>query len=202
MKRQLGILCPGLLTLMISVSVDAQQIVEYSMYDEFGDIMFESLEHLVQNRKFGEFDLESSQNDVEIDQFRYRSKQDSLELTLPGKKKYNSLEYLTNRNKARSSRPEWKFRPLDEKKDKKIVIIEEKPVENLLQQPQQSQQSGQLGQQLQQGFYGSGYGTGYGTGYGYGMGYMPMMPISPMMPMYPMVPGFNGYSSPYWQPRF
>ena len=188
MKRQLGIVCPGLLTLMISVSVNAQQIVEYSMYDEFGDIMFESLEHLVQNRKFGEFDLERSQDEIEIDQFRYRSTQDSLELTLPGKKKYNSIEYLTNRNKARSAKPEWKFRPLDEEKDKKIVIIEEKPVDNLLQQPQPTQQP-------QQGFYGN----GYGTGYGFGSGYMPIMPLSPVMPIYPMVPG---YSYPYWPPRF
>jgi len=186
-KRQLGIVCPGLLTLMISVSVNAQQIVDYSMYDEFGDIMFESLEHLVQNRKFGEFELERSQDEVEIDQFRYRSAQGSLELTLPGKKKYNSIEYLTNRNKVRSAKPEWKFRPLEKEKDKKIVIIEEKPVQNLLQQPQPAQQ--------QQGFYGN----GYGSGYGYGMGYTPMMPITPIMPMYPMVPG---YGNPYWQPRF
>ncbi len=78
----------------------------------------------------------------ELEKFRYRSDRFLDRET-------NNLTSYRN-NQFGAAKPVWKFRPLDEDKDKKVIKIEDQPVRRLLQPQQQLQQQPQLQSQPQQ----------------------------------------------------
>lgn len=120
-------MCPCLLLMAISTSAFTQEIREYSMYEEFGDIMFNAPGRLVKNGKFrgiGIDDDYSGSSDTE--QFRYRGDgRDSSTFSI------DDREFRVNtgvKKQANKSRQVWKFRPLDEENRKQVIKIEEDPV--------------------------------------------------------------------------
>jgi len=175
-KRQTGIICPRLLILTILTSaVEAEQIVEFSIYDEFGDIMRNSPGMLVQNDRFKAVDIEQDTDaNRELGQFRYRT--DSF-----NNRENNNLTSYGN-NQFGAAKPVWKFRPLDEEKEKKVIKIDEKPVRRF-QQPW-SQQPQQQQQPQPQPWSQSQYYRPYSP---YTMTPMPIAPVMPMMPITPPI---------------
>lgn len=169
MKRQTGIVCPCLLILTILTSaVEAQQIVEFSIYDEFGDIMHNSPGMLVQNDRFKRVEIEQGTNSSqELHQYRYRSDR------FDNRESNNLTSYKNNQFGA--AKPVWKFRPLDEEKEKKVIKIDEKPVRRF----QQPQPQPQLQPWSQPQYY-----RPYSP---YTMTPVPTAPVMPMAPL--MSPG-------------
>ena len=150
--------------MMLTSAVEAQQIVEFSIYDEFGDIMRNSPGMLVQNDRFKTVEIEQDTNaSQELDQFRYRSDR------FQNREKNNLTSYGNNQFGA--AKPVWKFRPLDEEKEKKVIKIEDKPVRRF-QQPQS---------QIQPDYY------RYRPYSPYTMTPMPIAPVMPIAPL--MSPG-------------
>lgn len=131
--KQLGILCLCLMVLGISTVAAAQQIVEYSMYDEFGDIMFNAPGRLVKNGSSKSYKLEDDyQSEQEFSTFRYRTESDESAYNRTLNMESGKLTtYKKNRYKTNQV---WKFRPLDEKKEKKIIKIEDEPARQLPRQ--------------------------------------------------------------------
>lgn len=177
--KQLGILCLCLLTMGFSTVATAQQIVEYSMYDEFGDIMFNAPGKLVKNGGYRSFKLDGDfQSDQDLSKYRYRT--DASESTYNRTLNRESDVLTTYSNQRYKTNKVWKFRPLDEEKDKKIIKIEDEPAKQTNQ-----------GTMMQ-------YRTPMMSPYSpmmmspYMSPYMsPMMSpyTSPYMPMVPMMPG-------------
>ncbi len=113
---------PGLLLLTFTGSLaQSREIVEFSIYDEFGDIMFNGPGELVLNGRRGSFRFE---DDIELgknlDNYRYRL--DTYESAYR-----QGQEALTTYRKNHLQQKVWKFRPLEDKKDKKIIKIEDPP---------------------------------------------------------------------------
>ncbi len=126
--KQIGGLCPCLLILMLTTtSVQSREIVKFSIYDEFGDIMFDSPGKLVLNGKKGSLQLDDEdQSDVDFDKYRYRT--DTYESAYE-----QGQKALTTYRKNHYQKKVWNFRPLD--KDKKTIIkIEDSPIP-AVQQP-------------------------------------------------------------------
>ena len=160
--RHVGILCLCLIILGSSTVARAQQVVEYSMYDEFGDIMFNAPGKLLKN---GEKKSIQHEDDFHLGQdlSKYRYRTDSLESTY-SRSRSKEDDVLTTYKKDRYRTDKvWKFRPLDEKKEKKIIKIEEKPARQF--QRNQMYRAPMMSP------------------------YMPMMPYSPLTPRVPMMPG-------------
>jgi len=129
--KQIGSFCPCLLILMLTTtSVQSREIVTFSIYDEFGDIMSNNSGQLTLNRSMQSLPIDDEDLDsVDFENFRYR-KNTYESAYMQGK------EALTTYNKKHYQKKVWKFRPLE--KDKKDIIkIEEPPVTNLLQPAQQ-----------------------------------------------------------------
>jgi len=164
MKRN-GILLPGLLIWNLTASaLYAKEIVEFSIYDEFGDIMFSGPGKLVVNDNKGAFYLEDEDHsEIDLDNFRYR--RDTYESAYK-----QGREALTTYRKNHIQKKVWKFRPLEKEKDKKIIKIEEPQYPALMQNP--------VPQVMQPGMFG--YGSLMMTpGYAYpGMSYPGLVPGS------------------------
>ncbi len=129
---------------------------------------------LVQNDRYKmiEIDQDTSSNG-ELEHFRYRLDRCCKE------EKNNLTSYGNNRYGAK---PVWKFRPLDDEKQKKVIKIEDKPVRRL-QQPQQQSQ-------LQPQYY-----RPYSP---YTMTPMPMTPMVPVMPVAPLMSPGMMYQYPLY----
>lgn len=152
--------------MLLTTGAEAHQVVEYSIYDEFGDIMHNSPGMLVQNGQYPGIEIEQAANaNLEIEQFRYHSGRFNQV------KKNNLTSYVNNQY---GEKPVWKFRPLDKDKDKKIIIVEDKPVRRL-QMPPQVQPQVQFQPQAQPQVQGH---SPYSSQL-----MMPMMQMTPMMPM-------------------
>jgi len=126
--RQIGILCPCLLILISAASAVSQEIVEYSMYDEFGDIMFNAPGRLVKNGRSGTRQLELDEDFIpgkDFSAYRYRYRTDDNYGSANTKERESLTTYRKNPYKTNQV---WKFRPLDEKKAQKIIKIEDEPV--------------------------------------------------------------------------
>ena len=181
--KQLGILCLCLQVLGISTAAAAQQIVEYSMYDEFGDIMFNAPGRLVKNGSHKSFKMDDGyQSEQDISTYRYRT--DNEESTFNRTLNMESDVLTTYKKNQYKTNQTWKFRPLDEEKQKKIIIIEDEPAR---QHPGNQQYPGNQ-------MYRAPMMRPY-------MPYSPMaptMPMSPMMPMAPMMPGLMYPYMPYY----
>ena len=181
MKQQ-GILCLCSLILGISTAVLSQEIVEYSMYDEFGDIMLNAPGRLViKEKKQPVFRFEEDlQSDQDLSKYRYRT-DDSTSNYNRNQSKESESDVLTSyKKKSYETNQVWKFRPLDEDKEKKVIKIEDKPVK-LFQQAPTYRQPGMTP-------YMSPYRSPYTSPYM--SPYMPMVPMMPLMPgqVYPMMP--------------
>lgn len=125
--RQLGIICLcSLLLETTALAASEAEIVEYSMYDEFGDIMFNAPGQLVRDPGKTTFDLEDAlRSDQDISRYRYRSDaaDDSFSRT-----QNQQSEALTTYSKNRyNTNQVWKFRPLEDEKEKTIIKIEDEP---------------------------------------------------------------------------
>lgn len=170
--RRKGILCPGLLTLIISsTAANAEQIVEFSMYDAFGDIMFNSPGQLVRNQRSQKLELEEPiDQETSLDKYRYRDHQylsTKKPLRYPSAGTGDNRNSLTSKKFRAGKQQEWKFRPLDDDK-KQVIKIEDEPVQKMLR-PQANRSA--------QAYQPSSVSP-----------YMPAMPM-PMVPMMPMAPG-------------
>jgi len=170
---QLGILCLCLLTLSFSTAAISEQIVEYSMYDEFGDIMFNAPGRLVKNGGYKSYRLEEgTQSQDDLSNYRYRT--DNNQSIYSGTFNRESDVLTTYKKNHYNTNQAWNFRPLDEKKEKKIIKIEDKPVvpfqahQMLRSSPMQYQMPYQMGTPM----------------------VTPAMPMVPLMPglVYPMLP--------------
>ena len=122
--RQSGKICLYLLMLLFSRIAASGEIVEYSMYDEFGPIMFSGPGQLVKNGRYTAY-----QTDNQADQ------------TMPYRYRWGeSAEYGHSQGFAPGRRGQqqqvWKFRPRDEKKEKKIIKIEDPEVLPVFRYPQ------------------------------------------------------------------
>lgn len=179
--KQLGILCLlCLLILGISTAVVAGQVVEYSMYDEFGDIMFNAPGKLTINGKQKSFKLDDAlQSDQDLSKYRYRTDDSkSVYSGAQNREEDTERDVLTTYSRDRyKTNQVWKFRPLDEEKEKKIIKIEDEPVRTFKANP----------------YYGTSpvYRSPMRT---------PMMSpmMSPMMtPMVPIMPGLMYPMMPY-----
>lgn len=160
----------------MSTVAAAQQVAEYSMYDEFGEIMFNAPGKLLKNggKKAIHMDGDSRPGE-DFSNYRYRT--DSFESTY--NRSYNKEDDVLTAYKKDRYRTDkaWKFRPLDEEKDKKIIKIEDEPA-RLFQ-----------GNQM--------YRTPAVRPYMPMMPYSPMAPMAPMAPMVPVMPGLIYPYMPY-----
>ena len=125
--RHVDILCLCLMILGISTVAKAQQVVEYSIYDEFGDIMFNAPGKLVKNGGKKSIQLDDKfHDDQDFSKYRYRT--ENIESTY-NRSLSKEDDVLTTYRKDRYRTDQvWKFRPLDEEKEKKVIKIEDKPV--------------------------------------------------------------------------
>jgi hypothetical protein len=176
--------------MILTSAVEAQQIVEFSIYDEFGDIMRNSPGMLVENDRFNRVELDQDTDlSQELDQFRYRSDR------LHNREENNLTSYGNNRFGA--AKQVWKFRPLDEEKEKKVIKIDEKPVRDF-QQPWSQPQPPQQLQQPQPQLWSQSWSQRQRQPWTQPQYYRPYspytmtpVPIAPMMPIAPplMSPG-------------
>jgi hypothetical protein len=104
-----------------------QEIIEYSMYDEFGSIMFSGPGQLVKNGRYA-YQPPETEVEPEASPYRYRWSSEPVEseaeMTFRPGKRYGRQQQV------------WKFRPREEKKEKKIIKIEDPPVAPVFRQPQ------------------------------------------------------------------
>ncbi len=108
--RPLGVICPCLLAMTMVFPVSAGEVIGYSMYSEFGDIMKgNDLAKLIRPKTV------AASNDLST--YRVKVGKSSASENASACRPQN-----TNQAKV------WKFRPLEDKKNKKIIKIEDKPV--------------------------------------------------------------------------
>lgn len=121
-----GKICLCVLMLTLSRAAFTDEIVEYSMYDEFGSLMFNAPGRLVQNdRRTYRFN-DDSNNESESSSFRYH-------FGVPEtREETRTYSFQSGKNKQQRV---WKFRPRDEKKAKKIIKIEDQPVVPVFRYP-------------------------------------------------------------------
>jgi hypothetical protein len=141
------------------------------MYDEFGDIMFNAPGRLVLNGGKKSFYLDEDYSSGEdLSNYRYRTDSNGSSYS---RNQNRETEVLTTHKKNRyNTNQVWKFRPLEENKEKKIIKIEDEPVGIFPQNPM---------------MYRSPL-------------VAPLAPIRPYAPMMPMVPMMPGQMYPYFPP--
>lgn len=179
-------LCPSLLYMTIlATSVGAHELQGFSMYDEFGDIMRNNPNHIVQQSSIQNMNVEATGPELSQYQFRPESLK-GLNLASP-RGHTNSLTSST-KNPFSQQQQVWKFRPLDEDKQKQVIKIEDIPVPSF--KPQQPTSPGVYQGGAYQGAYPWGYHGGYSGGYtgAYPGGFMGTYPM--MTPMVSPVPMF------------
>jgi hypothetical protein len=118
--KQIGRLWPYLLILMVTTtSVRSREVVSFSIYDEFGDIMFNAPGKIVLNGQANQLQIDTAdQPDVDLEKFRYRT--DTYESAYQ-----QGMEALSSYRKKQYQKKVWKFRPLEE--DKKTIIKIDEP---------------------------------------------------------------------------
>ena len=135
---------------------------------------------LVQNDRIKVVEIEKDTNaDWELEQFRYRSDR------FQNREENNLTSYGNNQFGA--AKPVWKFRPLDEDKERKVIKIDDKPVRRMQEpQPQIQQQhiQPQLQTQPQLQMQPQYYRPYYSP---YTMTPMPIAPVMPYMPIAPLM---------------
>ena len=101
------------------------------MYDEFGDMMFNAPGQLTINGRGKTLRFDNAlQSDQELSKFRYRTDDSkSTYSRTPNRESDSERDVLTtySQNRYRTNQV-WKFRPLDEDKEKKIIKIEDEPI--------------------------------------------------------------------------